>query len=131
MYFLNDDDLYFRVESEMKFLESNSSQTIDYKLVPSAYLKYKIHNVNCFDENDEIQIFSCSDFEKSESCLFPLGGVASWLFGCSEYEFINYISKMSGKQYLHWIVTKNNITTHHYDTITLAPYEQRYYEILY
>ena len=126
LYFLNDDDLFYKIESEMKFLETNEvNQIIDYKLVPSAFIKKKIKNINCFDENDKIEIYASDDFGEIPS------NIPYTLIGCVDQTSATFGKTISGKIYYHWIVTKNNLTTHHYDTITLMPNEERYYEILY
>ncbi len=124
--FSKDDNLYYQIEGEYKSVDAGESNLIiDWTLVPAAYIKKHIKNVNCFDSNDKIELFTCDDFGEIP-CNNPY-----ILTGCVDQMSSDYLKTISGTIRYHWIVTKNNVVTHHYDTITLAPYEQRYYEILY
>lgn len=121
-----DEEKYFAIEGYSSTVSfSNDNQAINWPLVPTAYIRKKIKNINCFNSDDKIEIYACDDFG-----VIPCN-TAYTLIGCSDVENTDFLKTISGTIKYHWIVTKNNIVTHHYDTIYLAPFEERYYEILY
>lgn len=128
MLFTYDEDSFIALDPRQNTL-SQENKEIDFPLVPITYVKYKIKNTNCIDQNDEIEIFSCSEFDLN-TCNTAWGGQAGYV-GCVDYESLEFGEQMAGEMYFHWIVTKNNVTTHHYDTIYLEPFQDYTYEILY
>ena len=128
LFFSVDEELYINAEP-VQYNISQQNNTIDVPLVPVSYIKYHIENINCFDENDKVEIFSCNEFLQQQ-CELAWGGQVGYN-GCFESTTDNYAKSPSGKMYYHWIVTKNNTVTHHYDTLFLEPFQEHYFEILY
>lgn len=131
MAFKVNNDFYFAVDGATSLTHSISqeNQTIDLSLVPVSYIKHHIKNIDCFDGNDEIEIFSCNEILQQQ-CTISWGGQSGFK-GCFEFTTDNYDATAAGNMFYHWKVTKNNEVTHHYDTLFLEPFEEHYYEILY
>jgi hypothetical protein len=119
-----DHEKYFNITSENQDV-SDGGKTIDLPLVPASYIKFHIKNENCFDSNDKIFITLLDDFGQ-----YSISN--GWGYdGCSEYTDDKFNRIISGNLYFHWVVTKNNVSNHYYDTIYLVSFENKYYEILY
>lgn len=98
---------------------------LEYPLIPAAYIKLSFLNVNCFDENDHFELYVSDDFDVIPS------NIPFVLNGCDGYQSNEFKKTVSGTIYYHWIVTRNGVTTNHYDTLYLSPFEQRTFEIQY
>ena len=97
----------------------------DYALYPYGYIKHKFVNVNCFDSFDSFILYTTSEAGYTNPSL-------GWEhIGCVNFTQSSYSSYPMGHYYFRWEVTKNNITTIHYDTIYLNQGDSILYEINY
>jgi len=99
----------------------------DYHTVPEGGLKKSIINTSCFNDNDEIKIFAQDEVVSINQSAGPLmqTGCVSMLYGNDEFD------NPSGKIFYHYFVTKNNITTEHFDTLYVYPKQENIHVIEY
>ena len=101
----------------------------EFQLISLSYFRQKIKNINCVNNADHLELYASDDFGIwNPASVFTLNGCAE-----SDYpgEFNGYYQIESGFKYFHWIVTKNSVVTHHYDTIFSPPFQEINHEILY
>lgn len=99
----------------------------DYHTVLEGGLKKSIINTSCFNENDEIKIFVQDEIGSINQSAGPLiqQACVSILYGNDEFD------NSSGKIYYHYFVTKNNLTTEHFDTLYVYPNQENIHVIEY
>ncbi|MEZ4938397.1 MAG: hypothetical protein R2799_12480 [Crocinitomicaceae bacterium] len=97
----------------------------DYALYPYGYIRFKLVNLNCFDNSDEIIVY------RDNEAGYLASNISFSHNGCNSFDPGLYEKYAMGHYYLSWEVTKNNITTIHYDTIYLNQGDSILYEINY
>ena len=105
------------------FANQETSFDCAFEFAPCATLQRRLKNINCVDSNDKIEIY----IDNSVHSLTP----TPWILnGCADYTTVpNQVP--IGTYTLHWIVTKNNVSTDHYDSFVLTENETKLYEIDY
>ena len=88
-----------------------------------ATLQRKVKNINCVDSNDKIEIHIDNSVHSLLSAPWILNGCTDYTTTPTQVPIGNYT--------LHWIVTKNNISTDYYDSFNLIENETKIHEINY
>jgi hypothetical protein len=88
-----------------------------------AILQRKVKNTNCIDTNDKIEISIDNTVHSTTNNPWVLNGCADYTTTPTEAP--------AGTYTLHWIVTKNNISTDYYDTFNLDVNVTKIHEINY
>lgn len=97
--------------------------TFTFEFAQCATLQRKVKNVSCIDGNDKIEIY----IDNTVHSLVP----TPWILnGCADYTTVPS-QVPAGNYTLHWIVTKNNISTDYYDSFDLVENEIKFHEINY
>lgn len=91
----------------------------EYHSVPMGALRKHLKNVNCFDDNDKIELYAQTEVNSVSPNVGALEqlGCEDLIYGGTSFD------NPSGKVYYHYFVTKNNITTEYYDTLEVIPNE--------
>ena len=110
-------------------VEKGKNMYVDYLMVPFGEYKFDIENTNCQGGNDNIKII----YEGAQIDDEPnrVGDIIINLDGCIDIPGDIWIEHPMGNRYYRWEVNKNGITQIYYDTIYIAPGEQRVYEAFY
>lgn len=124
MFFSYDEDRYIALNSQQYNL-SQENKTIDFPLVPIGYLKQKVENVSCFDENDLLSIVKSHEIHKND-----YGNEIIWE-GCVDWEYSGsldgspqgYVFVMMGWHYAKGFVIKNGVQTEIKDSIYVGEQE--------
>src|SRR5690554_158122 len=88
-----------------------------------ATLQRKVKNINCINANDKIEIYIDNTVHSITNNPWVLDGCADYTTTPTEVPIGIYT--------LHWIVTKNNISSDYYDTFNLQINETKIHEIYY
>ncbi|PKR81257.1 hypothetical protein CW751_06645 [Brumimicrobium salinarum] len=106
--------LYFSDEENFK---------AEFEFAECATLQRKVTNINCIDTSDKIEIYIDNTMHSTSNIPWILHGCANSTTSPTQVPIGTYT--------LHWIVTKNNISTDYYDTFNLDINEYKIYEINY
>lgn len=107
-------------------LTNSSNQTITLKVLPYSRIWFEIENINCFNNNDLLEIFYTNEILNFEGFSYPWN-----LHGCTNYESQVWEQVPMGKQYFHYRITKNNNVQDIYHTLYLSPGKDTVLQILY
>ena len=95
----------------------------NFEFAECATLQRKVKNINCIDSNDKIEIYIDNTVHSLLSAPWVLNG-------CADYTTVPTQVPI-GTYTLHWIVTKNNVSTDYYDSFSLTENEFKIHEINY
>ena len=104
-------------------IHGEKSPTFDFTFAECATLQRKVKNINCIDANDKIEIYIDNTVHSLLSTPWILNGCADYTTTPTQVPIGTYT--------LHWIVTKNNVSTDYYDSFNLTENEMKVYEIDY
>jgi hypothetical protein len=102
---------------------SDENGHFNFEFAECASLQRKVKNTSCFDTNDKIEIYIDNTVHSLLSTPWTLNGCADYTTVPSQVPIGHYT--------LHWIVTKNNISTDYYDSFDLVENETKFHEINY
>jgi len=108
--------LYFSEEDGKNF-------KAEFEFAECATLQRKVTNINCIDASDKIEIYIDNTMHSTLNIPWVLYGCANSTTSPTKVPIGTYT--------LHWIVTKNNISTDYYDTFNLVINEFKVHEINY
>ncbi|MCC6699877.1 MAG: hypothetical protein IT221_00020 [Fluviicola sp.] len=97
--------------------------TFTFEFAECATLQRKVKNVNCINSNDKIEIYIDNTVHSLLTTPWILNGCADYTTVPTQVPIGNYT--------LHWIVTKNGISTDYYDSFNLTENEVKLHEINY
>lgn len=97
----------------------------DYHTVPEGKIRRNLTNTSCYDANDKIAVYTQTEVGSISPSIPP-----QVQLGCTSILYGEGVVP-SGKIFYHYFVTKNNITTEHFDTLYVYPKQENIHVIEY
>ncbi len=98
----------------------------NFEFADCAYLKFRYHNISCFNNFDHIKVERRSQFPDFSGFEIP-----AEYSGCNDFTMPNFVEVPMGWWFFNWEVTKNGNTEYFEDSLYLQEGEQKYYEFNY
>ena len=123
-----EDVCYINKSNEQWYVGANTE--INFEYTPCAYLKWRIENVNCEGESDNLKVYYLGRQVGGQEPPI-IGALIRDGDGCYFFESNGFNDVPMGERYYRREVTRNGITEIFYDTIYLNAGEFYTYEINY
>ncbi len=106
------------------FSKNNSNYDVTFEMVPCAYLKWDINNINCQGNTDTLRFRKSTNYGQGDAWSTKRSG-------CYQYLSPEYFTVPMGTTIVEWEVTRNGSTNTYSDTIYLNELQEYTYPIYY
>ena len=108
---------YYTLGNSNSLVDHDESEIKEIKLLPSCELKTSYNNVNCFDDNDKIELL-----------YYNYQGIVSntpyKIEGCDGQTQNNYSQTRAGEWTINYTVTRNGVTESFSESFYLVPFQE-------
>lgn len=121
-----DENKYTSTESTSVLIASKTkNQTFNFGLTPYGFIKQDIHNINCFDSNDQMR------YKRSNTSINLTSTYSTTFEGCFDFSSTEYFKYPMGWVKYEVETTKNGINSTLIDSFYLSENEYKNYSIDY